>query len=160
MQKLSVTNTMKKFLTILMIATLLPFAAEAKKHKHREGGEYRYVGAMVVAEANANTYKKAKEKVVNLFQQGIDNSAWSQPEKANAAGLAQYIASQPVDLSGNVDGDAGRGSISGTYHHGGFTYCWTRVLFYLRDPIYHITFTAEVCGHPTPTATPRPTAGC
>jgi hypothetical protein len=104
---------MKKFLTILMIATLLPFAAEAKKHKHREGGEYRYVGAMVVAEANANTYKKAKEKVVNLFQQGIDNSAWSQPEKANAAGLAQYIASQPVDLSGNVDGDAGRGSISG-----------------------------------------------
>ncbi len=31
---------MKKFLTILMIATLLPFAAEAKKHKHPEGGEY------------------------------------------------------------------------------------------------------------------------
>ena len=64
---------MKKFLTILMIATLLPFAAEAKKHNHREGGEYRYVGAMVVAEANANTYQKAKKKVVNLFQQGIDN---------------------------------------------------------------------------------------
>src|SRR5689334_3823977 len=149
---------MKKLLNIVVMATLLPFAAEATGHKHRKAGEYRYVGATVVAEANANTYNKAKNKVVNLFRRGIDNSAWSPPEKANAAGLAKYIASQPVDLSGNVNGDAGRGSLSGKYHHGGFTYCWTRVLFYLKDPIYHITFTAEVCKRPTPspTATPKP----